>query len=132
MTMHTAGTDFLFGDAWMVNPYKHPWSVTNNGQEVLKEVKYAGHALKNGRVMLKYNLVCNDGDHQGRRATRFLEKDGQMGFERLYRLTDVPKGYDVHIRQQVSSIALAQNLSQPTANGKSPTKTNRKKKERNY
>ncbi len=100
------------GDAWMVNPFKHPWSVMNNGQEVLKEVKYAGHALKKGRVMLRYYLVCNDGKIiKVEEQPDFLEKDGQMGFERLYRLKDVPDGYDVRIKQQVSSIALAQNLS---------------------
>ena len=41
----------------------------------------------------------------------FLEKDGQYGFERVFVLSDVPDGYEVSIRQQVSSIALAQNVS---------------------
>lgn len=104
------------GDAWIVNPYKHPWSVKSGGTEVLREVKYAGHELKKGRAILKYNLVCDNGtiikvDEQ----PEFLQKEAQVGFERTYRLHDVPEGYEVSIAQQVTSIALTQNL---TTNGK--------------
>ena len=104
------------GDAWIVNPYKHPWSVKNNNAEVLKEVRYAGHTIKEGRATLKYNLVCENGSIiRAEEQPEFLEKDGQMGFERVFRLTDVPDGYDVSIAQYVSSIALSQSL---TTNGK--------------
>ncbi|HEY3386562.1 MAG TPA: family 16 glycoside hydrolase [Saprospiraceae bacterium] len=104
------------GDGWIVNPYKHPWSVKNNGEEVLKEVNYAGHAVKEGRAILMYNLICTTGKLiRVEEQPEFLEKDGQVGFERIYRLANVPDEYEVSIAQQVTSIALAQNLS---TNGK--------------
>lgn len=104
------------GDAWMVNPHKHPWSVKHNEQEVLKEVKYTGHLLRKGRAILKYNLICQDGSIiQVEEQPEFLERDGQIGFERLFRLTNVPDGYDVSMSQKVSSLALAQNV---VTNGK--------------
>jgi cytochrome c len=113
------------GDAWIVNPYKHPWSVKNNGQEVLKEVNYAGHALQNGRAVLMYNLTCADGTVINvEEQPEFLEKDKQIGFERTYRLKNVPEGYEVSIAQHVTSIALTQNL---TTNGKWTISTEDKK-----
>jgi len=103
------------GDAWIVNPYKHPWSVKSNGTEVLKEVKYAGHELKKGRAILKYDLICANGSIiKVEEQPEFLAKEAQVGFERIFRLKDVPDGSEVSIAQQVTSIALAQNL---TTNG---------------
>ena len=104
------------GDAWIVNPYLHPWSVQHQGKEVLKEVKYAGHAIHEGRATLRYQLICEDGktiyvDEQ----PEVSEKDGQIGFERTYTLHDLPEDYVVSINQHVTSIALDQNLS---TNGK--------------
>src|SRR5687768_241135 len=105
------------GNAWIVNPHQTPWSVSKDGSEVLTEVRYAGHAIKDGHAHLMYDLICNDGTviriHEQPEA--IAEKDGQIGFERKFTMINAPKGYDVTIDQYVSSIAMARNID---TNGK--------------
>ena len=104
------------GNAWIVNPHKHPWSVKNNGNEMLKEVRYAGHAFKKGRVQLMYDLLLNDGKIiRVNEQPEYVEKGDQKGFERAFTLHDLPEGYEVSIAQQVSSIAVPANI---VTNGK--------------
>lgn len=105
------------GDAWLVNPYKKPWKVTKNGSEVLQEAKYAGHSLKDGRVSLMYRLICTDDVtiEVDERPEAMSSANGQPGFERVYVVRNAPEGYEVSIRQQVTSIALNKNVN---TNGK--------------
>jgi cytochrome c len=75
------------GDAWIENPDKHPWRVMQDGQNVLKEVQYKGHAIKNGKAILKYQLICEKSIVISvEEQPEFLEKEGQMGFERVFRV----------------------------------------------
>ncbi|HZV70109.1 MAG TPA: family 16 glycoside hydrolase [Saprospiraceae bacterium] len=105
------------GNVWMKNPYGQPWKVTNAGQELLKEVQYAGHSIKNGHAQLMYKLICTDGTviHVSEQPEFVKQQDGQMGFERKFNIQNDAKGYEVSIAQRVSSIALKQNVS---TNGK--------------
>ncbi len=104
------------GDAWLVNPYLHPWSVMHDGKEVLQEVRYGGHAIHKGRAQLLYNLILNDGKIiRINEQPEYVEKDGQQGLERAFTVQDLPDGDEVIIAQQVTSIALPQNIS---TNGK--------------
>lgn len=99
------------GNGWIINPHKRPWRVTRNRVEVLKDVRYGGHAFKNGKAYLIYHLICDDGKiiivHE---QPEYLEKNDQMGFERVFRMFDVPEDCEVSLAQHVTSIALAQNL----------------------
>lgn len=105
------------GDAWTVNPHKSPWHVTHNGHPVLQKIQYAGHVFDNGHVQLKYQLVCENDQiiSVAEQPEAIGKKDGQLGFERIYFLKNVPDGYEVSIDQQVSSIALAGHVE---TNGK--------------
>jgi len=104
------------GDAWIVNPYLRPWSVKHDGQEVLQEVRYAGHAIHKGRAQVMYYLILKDGKIiKVNEQPEYVEKAGQKGLERAFSLQDLPDGYEVSMAQQVTSIALAQNIS---TNGK--------------
>jgi cytochrome c len=105
------------GDAWLKNPYGKPWSVTKDGREVLKEVRYAGHGIKKGHAYMMYLLMCDDGGIvRLREEPEFIKKDdGQMGFERIFKIENDSKNYVVSVLQQVTSIALKQNVS---TNGK--------------
>ncbi len=99
------------GDAWIINPFKNPWSVMRGEEEILKEVQYLGHVFKDGSVSLRYNLICSDGSHiQVEENPEFLEKDHQHGFARIFTMHNVPVGAVVSVAQRVSSIALPQNL----------------------
>jgi hypothetical protein len=83
------------GNAWIQNPFLHPWSVRHDGQEVLQEVRYAGHALRKGRAQLMYNLILKDGKTiRVNEQPEYVEKDGQKGLERAFTLQDVD-GYEV-------------------------------------
>ncbi|HEX5112020.1 MAG TPA: family 16 glycoside hydrolase [Saprospiraceae bacterium] len=108
---HHGPQPISIGDAWIENPFLHPWSVQHDGQEVLQEVRYAGHALHKGRAQLMYNLILKDGKTiRVNEQPEYVEKDGQKGLERAFTLEDLPDGYEVSIAQQVTSIALAQNI----------------------
>ncbi len=99
------------GDGWIVNPYKRPWRVSNQNEDVLQNVQWNGHAVRSGRAVLKYTLQCRDGINISvEEHPEFLEKDGQAGFERTFRILDIPEGYEVSIDQQVSSVALARQI----------------------
>ncbi len=105
------------GNAWLKNPYGHPWSVSLDGKQVLKEVRYGGHVLKDGHAYMMYQMICNDGTilHVTEQPEFIKQEDGQIGFERTFTVQEGPKGYEISIAQQVSSIALKQNVS---TNGK--------------
>ncbi|MEP6647866.1 MAG: family 16 glycoside hydrolase [Saprospiraceae bacterium] len=105
------------GNIWLKNPHKQPWTVTKNGQNVLKQVQYKGHKFSNDHAIMMYELLCNDGTIlQVSEQPEFVKMDdGQMGFERTFNVTKAVKGYDIGLAQQVTSIALKQNVS---TNGK--------------
>lgn len=100
------------GDAWVVNAHKKPWKVIKDNQEVLREVKYGGHSLREGHAALMYQLICNDGVtikiHEQPEA--LANPDGQIGFERKFIIENAPPGYEVSIAQNVTSIALNRNI----------------------
>jgi cytochrome c len=99
------------GNSWIENPHKHPWSVTQNGQSVLKEVRYAGHSFSKDRASLHFDLHCNGGEIiRVNESPEYIEKDGQPGLERIYTIVNAPAGFEVSVQQQVSSVALAQNI----------------------
>src|SRR5688572_27079068 len=97
------------GDAWLVNTHLQPWSVKKGDQEMLSEVQYAGHSFMNGHVSLMYTLICNDGTNiKVYEQPEAIEKaNGQLGFERIFKIENAPADYEVSIAQQVTSIALA-------------------------
>ncbi|MEP6794087.1 MAG: PA14 domain-containing protein, partial [Saprospiraceae bacterium] len=105
------------GNIWLKNPNGQPWNVTKGGQQVLKEVQYGGHALKNGHAYMMYKLICSDGTTLNVTEQPEVVKntDGQIGFERKFNVKTGAKGYDVSIAQQVTSIALKNNIQ---TNGK--------------
>jgi len=104
------------GNAWLVNPFLNPWRVKHDGQEMLKEVRYAGHAIHKGRAQVMYDLMLNDGKIiRVNEQPEYVEKDEQKGLERAFTLTGLPEGYEVSLALQVTSIALPQNIS---TNGK--------------
>src|SRR6187401_688725 len=109
------------GDNWLFNPYLRPWSVKHDGKEMLQEVRYAGHAIHQGRAQVMYNLMLSDGKTiRINEQPEYVEKDGQKGLERAFSVQDLPEGYEVSLALQVTSIALPQNI---VTNGKwSPQK----------
>ena len=105
------------GNAWLLNPYKKPWKVTKEGQLIPHEVRYKGHALKDGHAVLMYQLACDDGTliNVSEQPEAIKTTDGQIGFERKFFVDQLPAGYEVSIQQQVTSVALQRNVD---TNGK--------------
>ncbi|MEO6109260.1 MAG: c-type cytochrome, partial [Cyclobacteriaceae bacterium] len=100
------------GDSWLENKHPNPWRVTQNGQDLLQEVKYKGHSLKDGQATLEYQLVLNNGTnieiHE--RPEAIANKDGQVGFERVFTIVNAPPGYEISIAENVNSVALHRNI----------------------
>src|SRR5688572_17573662 len=84
------------GDAWLLNTHLQPWEVIKDGTNVLREVKYGGHVLKDGHARLIYNLHCNDGTILTvyEQPEALPGEDGQPGFERVYTFENNPAGYE--------------------------------------
>jgi len=101
------------GDAWLKNPYTQPWNVKKEGQDMLKEVRYGGHVINEGHAYMKFQLICNDGTilHVTEQPEYMKRDDGQVGFERIFKVGPEAKGYEISIAQQVTSVALKQNVS---------------------
>lgn len=100
------------GNAWLDNPYKHPWQVMHIGNNVLQEVRYMGHRIEKGRVTIMYELICTSGEKiKVSERPEYIEDNGQTGFERRFQLSGVPEGYEVSLAAQVTSVALEQNVS---------------------
>lgn len=113
------------GAGWLENPYRQPWSVTQNGLELLNEVRYGGHSILQGRVTIHYNLILKDNriirvDEQ----PEYMEADGQMGFSRTFSIENAKENEEVTFKTRANSIALHSNIQ---TNGKwnvlSETKT---------
>jgi hypothetical protein len=62
---------------------------------------------------MKFQLICNDGTilHVSEQPEFLRRDDGQVGFERIFKVGQEAKGYEISIAQQVTSIALKQNVS---------------------
>lgn len=104
------------GNGWIENKFKQPWSVTKGGQQILKDVRYGGHIIKNGHASLVYHLNLTDGEtitvHE---SPEMISKDGGIGFERIFSLQNATKDHEVSLLQNVNSIALQKNIE---TNGK--------------
>jgi len=73
------------------------------GQNVLKQINYKGHTLKNGQAYINYNLILNDNGviKVSERPEYVTKEDGSTGFERTFITNDIPNG--VSVRQFLRS-----------------------------
>ena len=100
------------GDGWIVNEFKQPWFVIDNGKEKRVEAIYKGHRLKNGQAELMYDLPLGTGSaiRIYERPEYFESDKGLPGFERVFTTTDVPANIQVGLKINVSSIAVPERI----------------------
>lgn len=95
------------GNAWFENHHRQPWSVALNGKTESPRTDYKGHRYtSDGHAELMYDLVLADGQRiRVNERPEYTEQDHQRGFERTFRLENVPAGATVSFRANVASIA---------------------------
>ncbi|GAB4250934.1 MAG: hypothetical protein Kow0027_14550 [Saprospiraceae bacterium] len=95
------------GDAWLVNRFRQPWRVVQNGQETEPKVQYRGHRFENGQVWLNYELTLPEGKKikVSERPEYFPSGNGLTGFERTFRTEAVPEGTEVLLLMNLNSVA---------------------------
>ena len=100
------------GDAYFINAVENPWQIEIGGQIMIPEVDYKGHLFNNGQVTLKYDLILFTGDTISVEETpEYLEvESGQPGFERTFKLGELPSQTEVFFQFNVASIASARSL----------------------
>ncbi|MEM9819616.1 MAG: family 16 glycoside hydrolase [Bacteroidota bacterium] len=100
------------GDAYLVNQFKTPWYVIQDGKEIPAKVQFKGHRYHRGHGELNYELSW--GDQQKAKVTERPEYQNSEGgltiFERLFTTAEVPEGVQIGLRTNVSSIALKNQI----------------------
>lgn len=101
------------GDAWFENVHQEPWRIKKDGKEVKpKAIHYKGHRYQKGHAHLKYELELNDGAVINITEQPEVVKDGSgIKLERTFNTSDVPKGVEVGLYMNVSSVAFAESVS---------------------
>jgi len=94
------------GDVWFVNENKTPWQITKGGTEIIPNVQYKGHQMKNGHAILKYELGLPDGEkiQITEQPEAKISASGLVGFERIFTTANVPSDVTVALQTNVSSI----------------------------
>ncbi|MBC7884612.1 MAG: glycosyl hydrolase, partial [Saprospiraceae bacterium] len=103
------------GNSYVENKYKNPWFVTNDAGDTLTTIfDYKGHRFINGKAELMYQLNV---DKLANPIFVFEEIEastsasGSPVLERKFTLTDVPDGIKVHLKFNLSSIVVENNIS---------------------
>ncbi|MEI6412525.1 MAG: PA14 domain-containing protein, partial [Bacteroidota bacterium] len=100
------------GNAWFENKFRQPWAVTLNGKAEAPRTDYKGHRYtKDGHAEIMYDLVLASGARiRVNERPEMVARDGQKGFERTFRLENVPAGAQVTLQSNAASIVSASNV----------------------
>ena len=100
------------GDAYLVNQFKTPWYVVQDGKELAAKVQFKGHRYHKGHGELMYELTW--GDQQKAKITERPEYQNNEGgltiLERLFSTSDVPAGVQIGLQTNVSSVSLKNQI----------------------
>jgi len=97
-TTHHGPQPSTLGDFWFQSEHTgEPFAAMKGGQNVLKQINYKGHTLKNGQAYINYNLILNDNGviKVSERPEYVTKEDGSTGFERTFITNDIPNGVSV-------------------------------------
>ncbi|MEZ4883597.1 MAG: family 16 glycoside hydrolase [Chitinophagales bacterium] len=101
-----------YGDAWMVNKYANPWLLVEDHDATLLTAKYKGHRFENGYVQLMYELTTPTGENINvtEQVEHFNSGTHQQGLERIFTTENVPKGFELAMLVNVSSISKIEDI----------------------
>ncbi|MEI9946275.1 MAG: PA14 domain-containing protein [Chitinophagaceae bacterium] len=100
------------GNTYFVNDSTVAWIVTANGTSGTPAVIYKGHTVLDNKVSLRYELI-----YQGKRIKVeerpefFTLADGQVGFERVFKTTDIPDGVELGLKMHIESITSDKDIA---------------------
>ncbi|MEL7251012.1 MAG: family 16 glycoside hydrolase [Bacteroidota bacterium] len=101
------------GNLWFNSPYRQPWRVFHNEQELRPRVQFRGHEFVDGQIWIKYELALDDGSviNVKEQPEYTTNKYRQTGLERTFVTENVPEGHKVLLLTQYESLPTASNLS---------------------
>lgn len=128
-TTHHGPQPTSVGDAWIQNNHITPWLIlTGDKASTPKSVAYKGHRFEGEHAHLMYELTLSDG-----KIVKITEQpeftkneDGRMGLERIFNTTDVPKGIQIALKTNVSSVAFKESIATKGGEFKITNTANRK------
>ncbi len=100
------------GNAYFINQHQNPWLVIQNSTTSPANVQYKGHRFHEGQAHLNYDILLADGKKI--RVTETPEyvtkEDGTVGFERIFKTSNIPEGIQIGLKTNVASIAAESNI----------------------
>lgn len=100
------------GDAYVINQYPEPWYLVKNGKEIIPDVHYKGHRIKDDQVTLTTELLWGDGNkitiHE---QPEYAATDKLPGLKRTFTTKGVPEGIQVGLKTNFNSIAFKSKIS---------------------
>ena len=103
------------GNAYIENEYTQPWFVTNSGGDTIPTTfDYKGHRFVGDYVELMYSLTVNglSSPILIYEAVEYANTDtGTPILQRTFTSAQVPEGYVVHMKFNMSSIVVEKNIS---------------------
>ena len=100
------------GNTYYTEGDGNSWIITANGSATTPEIVYKGHTVLDNKISLQYELI-----HQGKhikveeRPDFFTLPDGQVGFERVFKTSEVPAGLEVALKMHLGSVIADSNIS---------------------
>ena len=101
------------GDAYYVNAITAPWTIIFDGKSEVPNIQYRGHRFdKRGKVQIHTELLLANGQKVTiwEQPEYFTNESGQPGMERLFTVSDLPKGASLQLKFNVSSIVHPSNI----------------------
>lgn len=101
------------GDAYLINTIEQPWAVVVEGKTESPQIQYRGHRFdKKGKVKIHTELKLSNNQTVTvwEQPEYFTNETGQAGLERLFTVSDLPKGANLQLKFNVSSIVHPSNI----------------------
>ncbi len=104
------------GDAYFINTVNQPWTAEVAGVNVELKYQYRGHRIMNGHATLLHELNVGNELITIEETAEYIKKEsGQLGFERIFTITNNPIEATIKHHSQIGSIIVEQHLE---SNGK--------------
>ena len=96
------------GIGYCENSIDNPWLVEIGGAAVRQRIEFKEYQLVDGEVIIKYDIILPDHEdviHVQEKPEAFFSESGNIGLERIFTFSNVPRDTDFFFGFNLSSIA---------------------------
>ncbi|WNJ17315.1 family 16 glycoside hydrolase [Pontibacter sp. G13] len=94
------------GPAYFESPYRNPWKVVKDGQQIDFDVRFRGHRFEDDQVILTTELILENGQIVKVEETpEFADyPSGEPGLQRDFLVEGLPDGYGIQMLSHLNSL----------------------------